>query len=150
VSERSAINLRYAPDANALMPAGIFAFGTFSLDIPSGQVGFQKTISCNATKDMHVFATFPHMHKIGKKLEFLHGTTQADATMAYKKDPWVFGDQPMDSVDFMVHRGDFLSSTCTWDNDTNTDVRFGESSNDEMCFFLLFYYPFDQLGACIQ
>ena len=150
VTERSGINLTYAPVGSNLTPAGIFAFGSFNIDIPAGAMDVQKTISCNATKDMHVFATFPHMHKIGKKLEFMHGTTQADATMQYAKDPWVFGDQPMDPVDFMIHTGDYYQTTCTWDNTTTADVKYGESSNNEMCFFLLFYYPYDSLGGCVK
>jgi hypothetical protein len=150
VTERSGINLTYAPVGATLTPAGIYAFGTFSVDIPAGAMGVQKVISCNANRDMHVFATFPHMHKLGKKLEFMHGTTQADATMQYAKDPWVFGDQPMDPVDFVVNPGDFTQATCTWDNPTNVDVKYGESTNDEMCFFLLFYYPYTQLGGCVH
>ena len=150
VTERSAINLTYAPVGTSLMPAGIFAFGSFSVDLPPNTTDIQKVVSCNSTKQMHVFAAFPHMHKLGKKLEFLHGTTQSDATMAYHKDPWVFGDQPMDPVDFVVNPGDFLQSTCTWDNTTATEVKYGETTADEMCFFLLFYYPYDSLGGCVH
>jgi copper type II ascorbate-dependent monooxygenase-like protein len=150
VTERTGINLTYAPAGANLTPAGIYAFGSFNVDLPAGAMGVQKVISCSAPHDMHVFATFPHMHKLGKKLEFVHGTTQADATMQYAKDPWVFGDQPMDPVDFVVKTGDFAQTTCTWDNTTNAEVKYGESTSDEMCFFLLFYYPYTQLGGCVH
>src|SRR5262249_22081577 len=117
VTERSAVNLRYA-DPAGLQPAGIFAPGTFSPNIPAGVMNFQQVKSCTADRQMHVFAAFPHMHKLGKRLEFVQGATQASATMQYVKDPWVFGDQPMDPVDFQIATGDFIQSTCTWDNPT--------------------------------
>jgi hypothetical protein len=34
-----------------------------------------------------------------------------------------------------------LTTYCTYDNTTGQTVRFGESSDDEMCFTDLFYYP---------
>jgi hypothetical protein len=30
---------------------------------------------------------------------------------------------------------------CTYNNTTGSPVRFGESSDDEMCFTDIFYYP---------
>ena len=147
VTERTAINLTYA-DPTGITPAGIFAIGSFSLDIPAGANNFQQTKGCQADREMHVFAAFPHMHKLGKKLEFMKGPSQQNLAMQYMKDPWVFGDQPMDPVDITIMPGEYLQNTCTWDNPTNADVKFGESSNDEMCFFVLFYYPFTSLGGC--
>src|SRR5262249_16194109 len=67
VTEGSAVNLRYA-DPAGLQPAGIFALGTFSLNIPAGAMNFQQVKSCTADRQMHVFAAFPHMHKLGKRL----------------------------------------------------------------------------------
>ena len=37
--------------------------------------------------------------------------------------------------------GDVLTTHCTYDNQTGHNVTFGESSDDEMCFSDLFYYP---------
>jgi hypothetical protein len=149
-SERTAINLAYATDSSTLTGAGIFAFGTFSLTIPKGTLGYQKVIDCNVDRDMHVFAAFPHMHQLGTKISLEKGTTMAQAADIYHKDPWVFGDQPMDPVDVMVHQGDYMRATCTWDNMTGADVTFGESTTNEMCFMILFYYPFTDLDGCIQ
>ncbi len=149
ITERSAVNLRYAPAAG-LIPAGLYALGSFSLTIPAGAVGFQQITECASDREMNVFAAFPHMHKLGKSITLETGATAAEAQVAYAKDPWVFGDQPMDPVDIHVMPGDFLRSTCTWDNPGATDVSFGESSDDEMCFMVVFYYPFSGLGGCVN
>lgn len=36
---------------------------------------------------------------------------------------------------------DVLTTECTYDNQTGETVHFGDSSDDEMCFTNLFYYP---------
>jgi hypothetical protein len=147
ITERSGINLRYSRDP-ALIPAGIYALGQFSLEIPAMAQGFTQTTECDADKEMHVFAVFPHMHKLGKKLEFMKGPSASEMQPAYTIDPWPFGDQPLDKVDLTVMPGEHLKATCTWDNPYETPIMFGESSDDEMCIFVLFYYPFDGLGGC--
>jgi hypothetical protein len=38
--------------------------------------------------------------------------------------------------------------TCNYDNKGNTDVKFGESANDEMCFFWAYYYPSKGAFVC--
>lgn len=145
ITERSGINLTYAKDPSSLMPAGIFALGTLSLDIPANQSDYTVTAACNADKAFHAFAAFPHMHQLGTKLEF---TTNGQ--MAYKIDPWVFGNQPMDPVSIDVAQGEPLSATCHWNNTTGHDVKFGESTTDEMCFMVLFAYPMTDADGCVM
>lgn len=149
LSAKSGLNLRYAPDASTITPAGLYALATFSLTIPANAKDFQQVTSCNTDRTMNVFAAFPHMHKLGKSLVFEGGATEATATKLYEINPWPFGEQPMEPVDFKIQTGDFLRATCTWDNTRPTDVTFGESSDDEMCIFTFFYYPFDGLAGCI-
>jgi copper type II ascorbate-dependent monooxygenase-like protein len=145
VTERSGLNLTYAKDPASTMPAGIFALGTLTLDIPAGQSDYTLTAACNAPRDLHAFAAFPHMHKLGTKLEFT-----ANSQSAYSIDPWVFGNQPMDPIDLVITQGEPLSATCHWNNTTGQDVKFGESTNDEMCFMVLFAYPLTDADGCIM
>jgi hypothetical protein len=147
ITERSALNLTYA-DPAPLQPASIYALGQFSLNIPKDAMGFTQETSCNSAQDMTVFAAFPHMHKLGTKITFEHGPTEAEATMAYALDPWIFGDQPFDPMDLEIKQGDFMRARCTWDNDTGHDVGFGESSDDEMCIFVLYAYPLEGANGC--
>ena len=150
VTETATVHLTYAEDSSTLTPAGLFALGAFSLEIPGNAMDFQQVIECQANRDMTVFAVFPHMHKLGTRISFEHGDDAATAQTAYSLDPWVFGDQPMDPIDLTIETGDFIRATCTWDNPSPDPVTFGESSDNEMCFFVLFYYPFTGLGGCID
>ena len=39
---------------------------------------------------------------------------------------------------------------CKWTNTGSTAVKFGESANDEMCFFWAYYYPSQGAKVCIH
>lgn len=149
VTERSGLNLSYAPDPARVTPAGIYALGSFSLEIPARAQGFQQSIDCVADRELRVFAAFPHMHKLGTRMRFEAGPTRDAMTRIYGIDPWPFGDQPLDPVNFTIRPGTHLRATCEWNNPHNRPVRFGESSDDEMCIFTMFYYPFESLAGCI-
>ncbi len=150
VTERSAVNLRYADDPAQLQAAGFYPLGSFLTEIPAATSDHTQTIGCAAPRDMNVFAAFPHMHKIGTRLHVESGPDQASTREIYKIDPWQFGDQPMDPLDLVIRQGDWVQSTCHWDNPGPTPVIFGEGSDDEMCFAVLFYYPADEQEICVD
>ena len=39
---------------------------------------------------------------------------------------------------------------CSWYNGSSKNVRFGESANQEMCFFWAYYYPSKGYRMCIN
>ena len=45
--------------------------------------------------------------------------------------------------------GDAVNTTCTYSNTRSTTVTFGESSDTEMCFTVLFRYPSSGSGFCV-
>jgi len=46
--------------------------------------------------------------------------------------------------------GDRLRVECSYDNDTEREVTFGESTTDEMCFLAAARYPGTGEAACTQ
>lgn len=150
VTSRAAFNLHYAADADSQDPAGLFAMGSFNFEIPANTEKYELSVKCQANKELKVFAAFPHLHQSGKRVTFETGAAEASAAMAYEINPWKFGDQPMDPVDFTIRNGDFMRATCEWSNPSDRPIGYGESSNDEMCFMILFYHPFDQLDGCLD
>jgi hypothetical protein len=141
ITGTSALELTYARDPAVVEPAGIFVVGTLEFSIPPGAADYSAGMECMAPFDMQAFAAFPHMHKLGKRLELYQGPGKADAQMMYVIDPWPFDDQPFDAVSETIPAGSYLGTTCHWSNPTGRRVEFGESSDDEMCFMLMFYYP---------
>jgi hypothetical protein len=141
---RGGANLTYERDVAAITPAGMYAVGSFALEIPANASNYQVPVSCQPGKDMHVFGVLPHMHKLGAKIEMTRGSQPF-----YTADPWSFGNQPLDMLDATVTPTDTFDLTCSYNNPTNAPVKYGESSDDEMCFFVFFYYPYDHLDGCI-
>jgi len=52
-----------------------------------------------------------------------------------------FNSQQDYPSDKLIHEGDKLTTTCTFDNDSGRVVNYGESSEDEMCFNFVMMYP---------
>ncbi len=147
---RAGVNLAYAPDASAVMPAGIFAAGREDLSIPPASTDYSVTEECRSGRERHIFAVFPHMHKLGTEFDVSLTSGTGAPTPLYSVNPWKFGDQPVQMLDQVLEADDKLTVTCHWNNPGATAVTFGESSDNEMCYFVTFYYPFDMLDGCIN
>lgn len=145
---RGGVNLTYERNVASVIPAGIYGIGSFSLEIPAAAPSYEVKVPCEPQKKLNVFGALPHMHKLGKKIELQYTPTGGAKSMLYKVDPWRFGDQPLDMLDATITPGDKLDLTCTYNNPSNQPVKYGESSDQEMCFFVFFYYPYDRLDGC--
>jgi hypothetical protein len=51
---------------------------------------------------------------------------------------------------FTVPSGGGFRFTCQYDNKSNNTVGFGESANQEMCFFWAYYYPNQGPKVCFH
>ena len=51
---------------------------------------------------------------------------------------------------FSVPSGGGFRFSCEWNNTTDRQVRFGESANQEMCFFWAYYYPSQGAKVCFH
>ena len=146
---RGGLNLTYERNVESVIPVGMYGIGSFSLEIPGGATNYQEKVGCTPQKKLNVFGVLPHMHKLGTKIELERTPVAGEKSMFYKVDPWLFGDQPLDMLGATISPGEQLDLTCTYTNPTNQAVKYGESSDQEMCFFLLFYYPYDRIDGCV-
>jgi len=93
-----------------------------------------------ADKPIHILGFEPHMHRIGK-----HMTTsvkKSDGTLATIFDkPFSFGNETHYFADYELKPGEQLITNCSFDNDNDFNVPFGESSDTEMCYQFTFAYP---------
>lgn len=106
-----------------------------------------NTSSCNAVTDgreVRFLSVSPHMHKLGVHAK-LGLTRDGKSTMLHDK-PFSFEDQQIyDLGNMEIRTGDTLSTTCSYENNTGRTARFGENSDDEMCFNFVTYYPMGAL-----
>lgn len=119
-------------------PVTPWAIGSADINIPSHQSGQAQKI-CTQTGPAQVLAVFPHMHQLGSKMTIEVGKSMDAMQPLYTRDPFNFDDQHMEKTKIMLDTNDILRVTCDFKvNSTDKAVSFGESSEDEMCFFVGF------------
>lgn len=104
------------------------------------------------------FAITGHTHRLGLSVEV--GTAAGNpaaavdpagaVTQVYAPDPFVWSEPvtTMHQPEFTLPAGGGFDFACRWYNSTSAVVRFGESANDEMCFFWAYYYPSHGSHVC--
>ncbi len=123
----------------------VLAGPTATLTVPTGTSTQSGT--CNVSnitnQPIQVFALSQHMHKLGRNLRtVVRRSGSADIVLqdtAYDFENQTFSLVPAPFVE--LRPGDVITTSCTFENNTGATVTFGESSDDEMCFSDLFYYP---------
>jgi Copper type II ascorbate-dependent monooxygenase, C-terminal domain len=94
------------------------------------------------TPNIHVFNVQGHMHGLGKAIEvhkIPYGRSKRETI--FMNDAYDFNTQEIRDVDVDITQDDILQTRCTWKNTTDAPVRWGEGTNEEMCFAFLSYYP---------
>ncbi len=112
--------------------------GPVQFSIPPGnQV---VTGSCTPNISATIFGVFPHMHYLGTHMKVDVAATAGSTSL--HDGPYDFEDQQIYPVSpTPIENGDVVEVTCSYTNSTNQTVSFGESSEAEMCFAAVFYYP---------
>ena len=100
---------------------------------------------------VNVFGITGHTHQWGTNVSvsLADGKDGPDKVL-YDVPDWkwsepatVYQDPPV-----VIPAGGGFRFSCEWNNTGNTDVKFGESANDEMCFFWAYYYPSKGAFVC--
>ena len=135
--------------ANEAIPVvlGGLCFGPLCGGLPVGRSQVTNTCLNLSTKaPAHVLWTSPHMHKLGRHLKTT--ITRADGGIEVLTDqPYDYNDQRDYPSDKLIHTGDALTTTCTFENDTGGIVKYGERTQDEMCFNFLMVYPPESIST---
>jgi hypothetical protein len=119
-------------------PVTPWAIGSSQIQIPARAAGQAQNV-CTQHDPVEVLAVFPHMHQLGSKMTIEVGKSLDAMRPLYTRDPFNFDDQRMEKMKLKLEAGDMLRVTCDYKtNSHDTMVGFGESSTDEMCFFVGF------------
>ena len=114
--------------------------GPTGFSLPAGVSSVEQTLDQEYPVDVTLHGVIPHMHTLGQsyRSEIRDGATTTCLTGA---DHWDFGHQALYLYEEPVvwPQVSQMYNTCSYDNDTEDDVVFGEGTNQEMCFFLYYY-----------
>ena len=101
----------------------------------------------------HIFAVTGHEHHLGTNVQ-VNVAPSPTGTMTPVYNPtnflWSEPVTQQQSPDFAVPTGGGFDFTCDWYNSTASEVKFGESANDEMCFFWAYYWPSQGSKVCVH
>lgn len=159
--EVSATSEFYAvPESEIDHEANILFIGTPDIDIPPGarmdvQAYFTPRRAQLDLTGARFFAITGHTHKHGLNVTVATSTSSAGPrTTVYAPEPFEWSEP-----ETTVHRPEFtvpdgqqsgFDIRCSYHNTSNQTLRFGESANDEMCFFWTYYYPSKGSHVCVR
>jgi hypothetical protein len=117
--------------------------GTEAIILPPQQKNLQVVSNCrpNITdKPIHIIKVWPHMHKLGRNMHAeIH---RANGTVdPLFNEAFDFNSQWGYNTPAVLKTGDYVTTTCVYDNDTPNTVTFGESTESEMCYNFTYSYP---------
>ncbi len=134
------------PAADVKNEADFLFMGTPDINIPAGQ---SQTIRRflkmpPELSNANIFAITGHTHKMGTDMQVNYSNGfMMPTTSVYK--PTVFNwDEPdttFATPPFKIPANGGFDFQCSYTNTSAATVKFGESANEEMCFFWAYYYP---------
>jgi len=120
----------------------VLAGPTVSLQVPTGMS--TQSGNCNlsavTSQPIQVFSLSGHMHKTGTNVKTV--ITRGTQQITLQDEPYNFEKQVFHLVNppITLQPTDKLTTYCSYNN-PDAPKRFGDSSDDEMCFSDIFYYP---------
>jgi hypothetical protein len=99
------------------------------------------------------FAITGHEHQFGTNVKISSVANATDTgTAVYDVPNWSWSEPKTQTFDppFQVPAGGGFKFTCDWNNTSANKVTFGESANNEMCFFWAYYYPSKGARVCFH
>jgi hypothetical protein len=153
------VDLYAAPEGTIHDEADILFIGSPDIDIAPGATAtldqfFTPSRAQLDIADAKFFAITGHTHHLGTKMEVdLASTSGGERTSIYAPDPFEWAEPATVTHDpeFKVPTGmGGFHFKCEYKNTSNQRVGFGESANDEMCFFWAYYYPSQGSHVCFH
>lgn len=118
--------------------------GAIQINIPPRTTDVDVTGTCTLSGDEPVtlLTASPHGHRLAKHMKFSVERANGE-TIVMHDQSFNFEEQGQFELDepITLNKGDKLITTCTYDNDTDQTVTFGEDTGNEMCFNFALYYP---------
>ncbi|NUP08597.1 MAG: hypothetical protein HOW73_21320 [Polyangiaceae bacterium] len=143
------------PEADFENEADFLFLGNPDISIPPNQSFTLGPTFLKLPADLegsNIFGITGHTHQFGTNVTVALAPTEAEGsdTMVYDVDGWKWDEPATVYLDppTVLPQGGGFRFTCDWNNTSAETVGFGESANDEMCFFWAYYYPSKGAKVC--
>jgi hypothetical protein len=133
--------------------AAVHWLGSLGIAVPAhGMQVLAATCKPTVAKGpVHLISVSPHMHRTGTHAKMVLNRAGGqpvvlhDAAFSFENQQKYSLPEDGSATDILVNAGDTITSTCTFTNDTNGVVTFGQNTENEMCFFFTIAWPVGQL-----
>jgi hypothetical protein len=145
----SAVQICAVPESSREHKAGLTFLGTENLRVGAGMTGEAAGTCVNDSPGPITIVAFtPHMHEIGINMKSEVMRTGGSTMENVFDMPFVFDYQTnyMMNPPVVLMPGDSITSTCTWQNEGASQVGFGQSTKQEMCYQFALSYPYGALN----
>ncbi len=142
-----------ADDSHKCTTCGHESYGTSIVwsTTPSEAATQALEFGCTLRRDFEVFAVFPHMHQLGSRMSASLVREGGEAQVFFD-EPYSFEEQlNYETQPIEVLKNDTIIYDCSFVNPTGSTVRFGDSSDAEMCVLGMYRYPSQgAISLCID
>jgi hypothetical protein len=119
------------------------------ISVPPRATNQEVTGTCNHSgAPVRLLSVSPHAHKNAHHMKFTVERANGE-TLVMHDMPFNFEEQTTYALDppVVVEAGDRIVTTCTFSNDTDQVITFGENTGNEMCFNFALYEPMGGLSC---
>jgi hypothetical protein len=141
------------PEAQFRFEAGFLFIGNPDIELPPGpgMLGPTWFALPNELHDVKIFGMTGHTHQWGTNVYVEYNRMDGEVGVpVYDHESWDWEEPPVTlfkpAIDMPPGSG--FTFTCEWDNRSAATVGFGESAEDEMCFFWAYYFPTQGHKVC--
>jgi hypothetical protein len=145
----SAVQICVVPESQRTHKAGLTFLGTENISVPGGQQASGGGTCFNDSNGPITIIGFnPHMHEIGIHMKSdLNRVATGEVETVFDRDfQFDYQTNYMMNPPVVMMPGDSITSTCTWENKGLSNVGFGQSTKQEMCYQFSLSYPYGELN----
>jgi hypothetical protein len=137
--DSTSVDLQLA-DAPPTDPAAIVGMFNTEFAVPPLTDAFTSEIVVPVPQAGRLWAALPHMHLLGQRIRVDLLRADNSSTCVIDIPDWDFDWQQLYFLQqpLQVKPGDSVRLSCTWNNDTDSVVTWGEGTGEEMC--LSYFY----------
>jgi hypothetical protein len=150
------VGFEVLPPAQFRHEAGFLFVGNPDIEIPAGAKQTLGPVFFELPQelaDISIFGMTGHTHQWGTDVRVEWAPWVGEpGTPVYAYDAWDWEEPPFArfAPPLAMPADSGFTFSCSYHNQSNQTVGFGESANDEMCFFWAYYYPSHGHKVCVH
>lgn len=136
--------------ATKIIYAAAFAALNLDISIPPKSTKLEtRTCILSSSKSYRIIGFAPHTHSRCATFEVYAHDGQTAGDKLYRSDDWAHPPYRYFQPPYLLSAGAGFQYTCTFLNDTDRTLVWGNSVDQEMCMMVGYYYPSDGSIICL-